>query len=470
MDTHLFSRKTNEYGHPPFFANRKPIQSDKNRNKGTFFKTKPFLWSRFLRYLLYSEPFTKRPTNLGGLMTKGIGGKTQQEALNSLSNMTSGLLPIQASEHRARIEKAQKYMQQNAVGALYLNAGTNLRYFTGMQWYASERLVGAILPAAGDPVYIAPTFEIDSLNERKIIDGNIVGWQEHENPYALFADLLQQIDTVGGQKIAIDESTQFFIVDGFNKALPDASRVVNGADVTAHCRMHKSSHELELIQRAMDMTLAVHQATASMLHAGITTTEVEQFINKAHQKVGAAGSYFCIVLFGKATSFPHGVKDPQVLKQDDLVLIDTGCKVHGYLSDITRTYCFGTPDARQKAMWESEKRAQLAAFNKAASGVTCGDVDAAARASLETDALGPGYTLPGLPHRTGHGIGMDIHEWPYLVKDNPYKLAPGMCLSNEPMIVVPNEFGIRLEDHFYITEDGPRWFTQPSKSIDEPFA
>ncbi|MDO6567307.1 Xaa-Pro peptidase family protein [Alteromonas sp. 1_MG-2023] len=402
-------------------------------------------------------------------MTTCIGGKTKEEALHSLSNMTSDITPIQKSEFLSRIDKAQQYMKQNGIGALYLNAGTNLSYFTGMQWYASERLVGAILPASGDIVYVAPFFEIDSLEERKLIEGDIIGWQEHESPYALVARLLGTIDTTGGNNIAVDESTQFFVVDGFNKALPEDANIINGAEVTAHCRMHKSVNELALIQRAMDMTLAVHKATASMLYTGITTTEVEAFIEDAHKKVGAPGNYFCIVLFGKATSFPHGVKDPQVLKDNDLVLIDTGCKVHGYLSDITRTYCFGTPTAKQKAMWESEKRAQFAAFNAVKPGVPCGDVDKAARDSLEFDNLGPDYNLPGLPHRTGHGIGMDIHEWPYLVKDNPHPLAPGMCFSNEPMIVVPNEFGIRLEDHFYVSETGAVWFTEPSKAIDEPF-
>lgn len=398
-----------------------------------------------------------------------IGGKTQQEALATLRDMTTDMSPPSVSEHTSRIEKAQRYMQANNIAALYLNAGTNLAYFTGMQWYASERLVGAILPARGDVVYIAPTFEIDSLEERKLIAGHIEGWQEHESPYALFAKLLSDIDTANGSKVAVDESTQFFIVDGFSKTLPKTIEIINGSEVTAHCRMHKSPHELALIQRAMDMTLAVHKATASMLKEGMTTTEVEAFINEAHRKVGASGSYFCIVLFDKATSFPHGVKDPQVLKANDLVLIDTGCKLHGYLSDITRTYCFGEPTSKQRQLWSSEKQAQIAAFNAATVGSTCGDVDAAARHSLEAEGLGPDYTLPGLPHRTGHGIGMDIHEWPYLVKDNPHQLAPGMCFSNEPMIVVPDEFGIRLEDHFYVTDAGPVWFTEPSKSITEPF-
>ncbi|MBR9792196.1 MAG: aminopeptidase P family protein [Gammaproteobacteria bacterium] len=401
-------------------------------------------------------------------MQKGIGGASKASALATLTDMTKDTRPVDKAEYTSRIDKAQRYMREHQIAAIYLNAGTNLSYFTGMDWYASERLVGAILPASGEVVYIAPLFEIDSLSERQVIAGDIVGWQEHESPYALIAKVLKQAGLSGGDILGVDEATAFFIVDGFNKAMPELE-IINASGVTAHCRMHKSASELALIQRAMDMTLAVHQATASILHEGISTTEVEQFIHDAHKKVGASGSYFCIVLFGKATSFPHGVKDPQVLKPGDLVLIDTGCKLHGYLSDITRTYSFGGASEKQARLWQAEKDAQLAAFAAAANGSPCGDVDAAARVSLESAGLGPDYDLPGLPHRTGHGIGMDIHEWPYLVKDNPQPLAPGMCFSNEPMIVVPGEFGIRLEDHFYMAEDGPRWFTQPAYSINNPF-
>jgi Xaa-Pro dipeptidase len=401
-------------------------------------------------------------------MQIGIGGASKASGLATLTDMTKDTRPVDKAEYTSRIDKAQRYMREHQIAAIYLNAGTNLSYFTGMDWYASERLVGAILPASGEVVYIAPLFEIDSLSERQVIAGDIVGWQEHESPYALVADVLKNAGLSGGNILGVDEATAFFIVDGFNKAMPDIE-IINASGVTAHCRMHKSASELALIQRAMDMTLAVHQATASILHEGITTTEVEQFIHDAHKKVGASGSYFCIVLFGKATSFPHGVKDPQVLKPGDLVLIDTGCKLHGYLSDITRTYSFGGASEKQARLWQAEKDAQLAAFVAAANGSPCGDVDAAARVSLESAGLGPDYDLPGLPHRTGHGIGMDIHEWPYLVKGNPQPLAPGMCFSNEPMIVVPGEFGIRLEDHFYMAEDGPRWFTQPAHSIDNPF-
>jgi Xaa-Pro dipeptidase len=185
--------------------------------------------------------------------------------------------------------------------------------------------------------------------------------------------------------------------------------------------------------------------------------------------VGSSGSYFCIVLFGPATAFPHGVKDPQVLKTGDMVLIDTGCQVEGYISDITRTYVFGEPTPRQREVWNAEKAAQAAALAAAMPGVPCREVDIAARKSLAASGFGPQYQLPGLPHRTGHGIGLDIHEWPYLVGSDSTPLAEGMCFSNEPMICVPGEFGIRLEDHFYMTADGPRWFTEPSHSVDDPF-
>lgn len=223
------------------------------------------------------------------------------------------------------------------------------------------------------------------------------------------------------------------------------------------------------MQRAKDMTLEVQKAAASILRAGISTTEVAEFIREAHRKVGAPGSTFCIVLFGEASAFPHGVKHAQVLKDGDMVLIDTGCLLHGYQSDITRSYVFGTPSDRQRALWNLEKTAQLAAFDAARLGEPCQVVDAAARLALEAAGLGPDYQLPGLPHRTGHGIGLDIHEGPYLVRGDLTPLAEGMCFSNEPMICIPGEFGIRLEDHFYMTATGPRWFTRPSHSVDDPF-
>jgi Xaa-Pro dipeptidase len=402
------------------------------------------------------------------MITQGIGYQTAAQALASLSNMTEQLQPITPNEHLVRIAKAQAYMQANNIDAIYLNAGTNLTYFTGMKWYASERMVGAILPAHGSVQYIAPTFEIGSLNGFKVIEGPIHGWQEHESPYQLFVTILNNLNIDATATIGIDESAQFFIFDGIN-CVQTGLNIINAKAVTAHCRMHKSNTEIALMQRAMDMTLEVHKATASMLYEGISTTEVEAFIKQAHQKVGAPGNYFCIVLFGVATSFPHGVKDPQILKKGDMVLIDTGCQVHGYISDITRTYVFGEASERQKLFWNIEKSAQIAAFNAAQLGNTCEDVDTAARQYIAGQGLGPKYETPGCPHRTGHGIGLDIHEWPYLVGGNTTVLAPGMCFSNEPMLVIPDEFGVRLEDHFYMTDKGPRWFTEPSCSIENPF-
>ena len=406
--------------------------------------------------------------SIGTGIGTGIATQTSAQALATLSDMTKALIPIQAAEHLARIVKAQAYMRVHNIDAIYLNAGTNLTYFTGMKWHASERMVGAILPAAGEVQYIAPYFEIGTLNGFKVIDGPIHGWQEHQSPYALFVDILRQLHISDTATIGIDESAQFFIFDGINK-VQTGLNLINAQVVSAHCRMHKSDNEIALMQGAMNMTLAVHKATASMLCEGISTTEVECFIEQAHQKVGAPGNYFCIVLFGVATSFPHGVKDAQVLKKGDMVLIDTGCKVHDYLSDITRTYVFGQPTNRQRQFWNIEKAAQFAAFNAAKIGVPCEAVDDAARGYIAIQGLGPEYQTPGCPHRTGHGIGLDIHEWPYLVGGNKTPLAAGMCFSNEPMLVVPNEFGVRLEDHFHMTNKGARWFTEPSYSIDNPF-
>jgi Xaa-Pro dipeptidase len=402
----------------------------------------------------------------------GIGGKSIEEALATLEDMTAGAVPIGRDEHLARIAKAQAYMQREGIAAVYLNAGANLLYFTGTRWYASERMVGAILPASGPVEYIAPAFEHDTLKDFMLVDGPVNCWEEHESPYRLFVDVLARMgiaqDEQRPPRVGICESAAFFIYDGI-RPLAAGYALENARAVTAHCRTRKSRAEIALMQRAMDMTLAVHVATASILREGITTAEVEEFIARAHRKVGASGSYFCIVLFGPATAFPHGVSYVQTLKEGDTVLIDTGCKLHNYISDITRTYVYGTPSERQRFVWNAEKAAQQAAFDAARLGVPCEEVDAAARRSLEGNGFGPGYKLPGLPHRTGHGIGLDIHEWPYLVGGDKTPLDVGMCFSNEPMICVPGEFGIRHEDHFYMTEQGPAWFTQPAHSIDDPF-
>ncbi|AKU23844.1 Xaa-Pro peptidase family protein [Massilia sp. NR 4-1] len=401
-----------------------------------------------------------------------IGGKTIEEALASLSNMTAGAQPIGREEHLKRIAKAQEYMRDKGYAAIYINAGSNLLYFTGTKWYPSERMVGAIIPASGPVQYIGPAFEDGTLKDFMLVEGQVNCWEEHESPYELFINVLKKMGIMPNSaqlpRIGICESAPFFIFDGI-RPLAEGYALENARPVTAHCRTRKSAAEIALMQRAMDMTLAVHVATASMLREGMKTAEVQAFIEQAHRKVGAAGSTFCIVLFGEASAFPHGVSYEQTLKRGDVVLIDTGCKLHNYNSDITRTYVFGQANERQRSVWASEKAAQRAAFETAKLGVPCEDVDRAARRVLEADGFGPGYKLPGLPHRTGHGIGLDIHEWPYLVGGDKTPLDVGMCFSNEPMICVPGEFGIRHEDHFYMTEAGPKWFTEPAHSIDDPF-
>jgi len=401
-------------------------------------------------------------------MTIGVGNETESKALANLKDQTEDVKPFGKSDFEYRIKKLQSLMQQKGAVATYLHAGTNLYYFTGLQWSPSERMVAAIVPAVGEICYIAPHFEMDTLRDYWQIEASIHGWHEHESPFDLFGEVLLDLGRSSG-RILLDEVTPYFITSRITQANPDFEFEL-AQEVTQALRSRKSEQEIATIQRAHEMTLEVIQSAASILKPGISTTEVVEFIDQGHRTVGAAaGSYFCIVLFGVATSFPHGVKDPQTLTENDCVLIDTGCELLGYKSDITRSFYYGTPTEEYRAGWAAEKNAQLAAFAAASLGEPCESADLAARKSLVSDGFGPDYQLPGLPHRTGHGCGLDIHEAPNLVRGETTAMSPGMVFSNEPMLVVPGKFGIRLEDHFYMTEDGPQWFTQPSHSVDDPF-
>ncbi len=401
-------------------------------------------------------------------MTVGVGGSTVETELRRMTSMRDGVVPISVDERRRRVEKAQHLMRAEGIQALYLDASTSLYYFTGLRLGASERLHGAVIPDKGEIAYICPAFEEEKTRSMLCIGNDVRTWEEHEDPTALVVDAVRSYGHAHGT-IAIDEATPFFTFDGLRRA-GNAFEYVNGSLITARCRMIKSPAEIALMQCAKDITLEVHKATARVLTEGITTTQVADFIAEAHGRLGVDGPLsFCIVLFGEPTAYPHGVPYPQTLKQGDMVLIDTGATVEGYHSDITRSYVFGEPDARQREIWNLEKQAQSAAFAAARPGATCESVDAAARAVIEAAGFGPGYALPGLPHRTGHGIGLDVHEWTYLVKGNRTPLEAGMCFSNEPMICIYGEFGVRLEDHFHMTDDGPCWFTQPCASVDDPF-
>ncbi len=401
-------------------------------------------------------------------MAIGVGGSTVEEALASLSDMTGGVPGISKQEFESRLGKLQAAMKRDNIAAVFLHASSSLYYFTGLKWHASERMVAAVVFADGTLAYIAPFFESDTLKDYWLIEAPLHLWQEHENPSQLLCDVLTKHGASTG-KVLLDPATPFGMAQAIIKANP-GNEFESAHEMIDSFRSIKSDSELAIIRRAHEMTLAVHAAAASILRPGITTTEVEEFIDVAHRAVGApGGSFFVIVLFGVATSFPHGVKDPQVLQKNDWVLMDTGCLLHGYNSDITRSYPFGTPTDRQRKLWEVEKAAQLAAFEAIKPGAACEVADAAARASLESAGFGPDYQLPGLPHRAGHGCGLDIHEAPYLAKGESTPLQEGMVFSSEPMLVVPDEFGIRLEDHFFVTKNGAQWFTEPSRSIDDPF-
>ncbi len=357
-------------------------------------------------------------------------------------------------------------MKETGVDGLYLDATSSLRYFTGLSCYPSERLHGAII-TTGELFYVCPAFEEEKTKAGMIVEGDFVLWQEHENPTAIVADHIQKL--FPRCQLAIDDQTPFFIIDGLQKASTTIN-ILNGGSLIAECRRIKSGNELSLLKQAKSITLEVHRSVAKILYQGIDTREVQEFLDSAHLACGMDGrSTFKIVLFGEPTAYPHGVPYPQTLKEGDMVLIDTGATLHGYHSDITRSYVFGEPSSRQREIWELEQAAQLAAFNAAQIGEPCSSPDFAARKVIEAGGLGPGYQVPGLPHRTGHGVGMDVHEHPYIVKGNDLPLAPGMSFSIEPMICCYGEFGVRLEDHAYLSEEGPRWFTEPSGSMDHPF-
>jgi Xaa-Pro aminopeptidase len=402
-------------------------------------------------------------------MTNGIGGSTAEQELASLSSMRDQAVPIGAEEYGDRLQKARELMRQAGIHALYLDATTSLRYFTGMQCYASERLHGAIVSVSGELIYVCPTFEEQKTRSEMVVEGDFALWEEHEDPTEIVASSALKCSGNPGCTLAIDHQTPFFTASRLQAANSQLT-IVNGEDLIAQCRRIKSENELRLLMQAKAITLQIHRLAGRILYSGIDTREVQTFLDDAHIACGMDGrSTFKIVLFGEPTAYPHGVPYPQTLVANDMVLIDTGATLHGYNSDITRSYVFGEADARQREIWELEQAAQLAAFSAAQIGAPCSAPDLAAREVITAAGLGPDYKVPGLPHRTGHGVGLDVHEHPYVVKGNDLPLAPGMCFSIEPMICSYGEFGVRLEDHAYIAEDGPRWFTEPSQSIENPF-
>jgi Xaa-Pro dipeptidase len=384
-----------------------------------------------------------------------------------LKPLTTDIVPISPVEREARIAKAQRLLTENKMDALLIDAGTSLNYFTCVSWWPSERTMVAIIPAKGEVKYVCPAFEEARLREHITIGKEVYVWQEDESPYRLISRVLKESGTVFGN-IGIEEQTRFFIVDGLKKEAPHLN-TLSGDPVSIPCRMIKSPAEIKLMQKASDITLAAIKHSMSLLKEGMSQNELSSIILKAQTDLGGRAD-FSLCLFGNSSSFPHGSSKPQLLKKGDIVLVDCGCGVEGYNSDITRTIVFGMePTKRQKEIWALEKEAQEAGFAAAKIGMPCEDVDTAARNVIMKAGFGPGYQLPGLPHRTGHGIGMDGHEWGNMVKGNKKLLEAGMCFSIEPTISIVGEFGVRLEDCVYMTDEGPKWFSKTSKSIEEPF-
>ena len=383
----------------------------------------------------------------------------------ALQPLTPPPVPITDDERQARIEKARQLMAQNRLDAIFMESGTSLFYYTGVRWGLSERPFGIVIPRKGDIAWITPAFEEARAKELIRFGTDIRIWQEDDSPYELIAGILRDRGVSTG-RVGMEERVRFFIADGVHLAAPHLD-IVSATPVTAGCRMIKSPAEIALMQRANDITITAYKAAWQTLREGMSQGELARNITAAFHRLGADGDVS--VQFGEYTAYPHGSATPQHLKEGDVVMIDDGVKVDGYTADITRTGVFGKPTQRQRDVWELERKAQDAAFKTAQIGVPCEDVDAAARKVITDAGFGPGYKVPGLPHRTGHGIGLDGHEWTYFVKGNKTPIAPGMCFSDEPTIAIYGEFGIRLEDCLHITDQGPKFFTAQAPSIDQLF-
>jgi Xaa-Pro dipeptidase len=387
------------------------------------------------------------------------------EVIKNLKRMTRGIVPITDDERKARIARAQELMAKQKIDAIYIEPGSSMFYFTGMRWGTSERMFAVVIPQRGELAWVCPKFEEERARELIKIGNDVRTWEEDESPYRRVVQIIRDRG-IKSWRIGIEERVRFFLFDGIRKEAPKLE-FVGATPITAGCRMYKSPTELALMQKANDLTIVAYRATWASMREGMPQGEFSGNCATAFRNLGVQGGVFCS--FGKYTAFPHGSSTPQELKEGDVVLMDGGCSVEGYQSDITRTFVFGKPTQRQRDIWNLERKSQDAGFAAAKLGAPCEAVDAAARKVIVDAGFGPDYKVPGLPHRTGHGIGIDGHEWTNFVRGNKTPLRPGMCFSDEPTVVIYGEFGIRLEDCLYITENGAKFFTEQSPSIEKPF-
>ncbi|MEA3032713.1 MAG: Xaa-Pro dipeptidase [Sphingomonadales bacterium] len=408
----------------------------------------------------------RRRFGLGALAAAGALALPRAAfAAPELRPMTGDVVPISAAERLARVARAQGLMRRLGFGSILIEPGASLTYFTGVNWHRSERLTAALIPSEGEAVIVTPFFEEPSVRESLAIPAEVRTWQEDEDPLRLVAGALRD-RRLAARPVGIEETVRFFAVDGLQKALPHTP-IRNAAPVVRPCRMIKSDHEIALMTKASDITIAAYRYTWPRIQRGMTPGEIGAIMNGATQALGGSPE-FALILLGEAAAYPHGSGKPQRVRDGEVVLMDCGCTVDGYQSDISRTFVFGEADAEQRKVWNQVHRGQQIAFEAARIGAPAGSVDDAVRRQYEAWGYGPRYKLPGTSHRTGHGIGLDGHEPVNLVHGEATPLAAGMCFSDEPGIYIPGEFGIRLEDCWYMTEQGPKLFSELAKSLDEP--
>jgi Xaa-Pro dipeptidase len=403
---------------------------------------------------------------LSGAVSLTAATGTPVLAADELSDMTGAAVPIGVDERLARVAKAQTLMQETGYEALLLEAGSALIYFTGVRWWRSERFTGAVIPVEGDIAFVTPYFEEPSVRESMTFGDDVRTWHEHENPFDLVAGILTDRGLKSG-KIGIEETVRHFIADGVAKVAPDFD-VVSGKDIARGCRMYKSPAEIALMQIANDVTLAAYRHVHANIDMAMEPRDISALMSETTRKLGGEPQ-FSIALLNEASAYPHGTSQAQHPKEGGIILMDCGCAVHDYESDISRTWVFGEPTSKQRKVWDTVKRGQEIALETATVGTPAGRVDDVVRDYYEREGYGPDYATPGLSHRLGHGIGMDGHEPINFVRGETTKLAPGMCFSNEPGIYLFDEFGVRLEDCLYISDDGPKLFSALSPSIDKPF-
>jgi Xaa-Pro dipeptidase len=383
-----------------------------------------------------------------------------------LPNIAATVNPITPEERKQRLALLQAQLRKAGLGAILIEAGSSLFYFTGIDWWRSERITAALIPAEGEAMIVTPFFEAPSIDEMLAFKADVRTWNEHDNPMALVAGWLKE-RKASNRPLAMEETVREFIRDGIQQELPRL-RIVSGAGPVRAVRMRKSPAEIALMQAAATITLNAMRYAHKRIEPGMGASDINALMARATAIQGGQGGEG-LVLIGEASAYPHGSRQPQKVGEGKVVLLDAGCSVQGYASDISRTFVYGEPDPEVRKVWNQMRQGQQVAQEAARIGATCGSVDDAVRRYYEGLGYGPGYRLPGLSHRTGHGIGLDGHEPVNLVHGEKTRLAPGMCFSNEPGIYLPGKFGIRLEDCFTMTETGPRLFTELAPSIDRVF-